>query len=52
MTLQDPRCVYQLMKKHFAPYTPEMVERITGTPQDKFLTSPSGSPRPPTASAR
>ena len=37
MSLQDPRCVFQLMKKHFEPYTPEMVERITGTPQDKFL---------------
>jgi formate dehydrogenase major subunit len=36
-TLSDPRCVYQLMKKHFAPYTPEMVERITGAPKDKFL---------------
>jgi len=37
MTLQHPRCVYQLMKKHFAPYTPEVVSRICGTPQDKFL---------------
>jgi formate dehydrogenase major subunit len=37
MTLRDPRCVFQLMKKHFEPYTPEVVERITGTPQDKFL---------------
>ena len=36
-TLSDPRCVYQLMKKHFAPYTPETVSRITGAPQDKFL---------------
>ena len=36
-TLQDPRCVYQLMKAHYARYTPEMVERICGTPQDAFL---------------
>lgn len=36
-TLQDPRCVYQLMKTHFSRYTPEMVERITGAPKDKFL---------------
>lgn len=36
-TLQHPRCVYQLMKKHFATYTPEVVERISGTPKDKFL---------------
>jgi formate dehydrogenase major subunit len=37
MTLENPRCVFQLMKKHFAAYTPEMVSRISGTPQDKFL---------------
>lgn len=36
-TLQHPRCVYQLLKKHIAVYTPEMVERICGTPKDKFL---------------
>ena len=36
-TLQDPRCVFQQMKKHYARYTPEMVSRITGTPQDRFL---------------
>lgn len=36
-TLSNPRCVYQLMKKHFATYTPETVERISGTPKDKFL---------------
>ncbi|RXF74973.1 formate dehydrogenase-N subunit alpha [Hansschlegelia zhihuaiae] len=36
-TLQDPNCVFQLMKKHFAIYTPEMVERICGSPKDKFL---------------
>ena len=26
-TLQDPRCVFQILKRHFARYTPEMVER-------------------------
>lgn len=36
LTLENPRSVYQLMKKHFATYTPEVVERITGTPKDKF----------------
>ena len=36
-TLQHPRCVYQLMKKHYASYTPEAVERVCGTPKDKFL---------------
>ena len=36
-TMQHPRCVMQLLKKHVAIYTPEMVERICGSPQDKFL---------------
>ena len=36
-TLQHPRSVFQLLKKHVADYTPEMVERICGSPQDKFL---------------
>ncbi|MEA3119280.1 MAG: formate dehydrogenase major subunit [Paraburkholderia sp.] len=36
-TLNHPRCVYQLMKAHYSRYTPEMVEKICGTPKDKFL---------------
>jgi formate dehydrogenase major subunit len=36
-TLQHPRCVFQLLKKHVDRYTPEMVERICGTPKDSFL---------------
>jgi formate dehydrogenase major subunit len=36
-TLEDPRCVYQILKRHYAAYTPEMVERITGCPKDVFL---------------
>jgi formate dehydrogenase major subunit len=36
-TLQDPNCVFQLMKKHYSRYTPELVCRITGTPKDKLL---------------
>jgi anaerobic selenocysteine-containing dehydrogenase len=36
-SLQDPQCVFQQMKKHYSRYTPEMVARITGTPQDQFL---------------
>ena len=36
-TLQHPRCVFQLLKKHVERYTPEMVERITGTPKETFL---------------
>jgi len=37
-TLQDPKCVFQILKRHFARYTPEMVERICGVSQDDFLT--------------
>ena len=36
-TLSHPRCVYELMKVHYSRYTPEMVERVCGTPKDKFL---------------
>lgn len=36
-TLQDPRCVYQILKRHYARYTPEVVEQVCGVPQDKFL---------------
>ena len=36
-TLQHPRSVYQLMKKHYSRYTPEMVEKICGTPKEQFL---------------
>jgi formate dehydrogenase major subunit len=35
--LDHPRSVWSLLKKHIAIYTPEMVERICGTPKDKFL---------------
>ena len=34
---QHPRCVMNLLKKHVERYTPEMVSRICGTPQDKYL---------------
>ena len=36
-TLTDPRCVWNLLKQHVSVYTPEMVERICGTPKDKYL---------------
>jgi formate dehydrogenase major subunit len=36
-TLSNPRCVWGLLKSHVSVYTPEMVERICGTPKDKFL---------------
>ncbi len=36
-TLQHPRCVFQVLRKHFARYTPEMVEQHCGIPQKVFL---------------
>lgn len=30
LTLQHPRCVFQVLRRHFARYTPEMVEKICG----------------------
>ncbi len=35
-TLQHPRCVFQVLKRHFARYTPEMVEQVCGVPPDLF----------------
>jgi formate dehydrogenase major subunit len=37
LTLQNPNCVFQLLKKHYSRYTPEMIERITGIPKAQFL---------------
>jgi formate dehydrogenase major subunit len=37
LSMQHPRCVFQLLKKQYERYTPEMVERITGIPKDQFL---------------
>src|SRR5512133_3341542 len=36
-TLQHPRCVYQLLRRHFARYTPELVEETCGVPREQFL---------------
>jgi formate dehydrogenase major subunit len=35
-TMENPRCVFQLLKAHVDRYTPEMVERICGTPKATF----------------
>ncbi len=35
-TLQHERCVFQLLKKHYSRYTPEMVEQITGVDRNLF----------------
>jgi formate dehydrogenase major subunit len=48
-TLQHPRCVFQVLKRHFQRYTPELVERYCGIEQDVFwkaaetFTSASGT---------
>jgi len=36
-TLRDPSCVFQLLKRHYSRYTPEMVERVCGIPKAKFV---------------
>jgi formate dehydrogenase major subunit len=36
-TLEDPRCVFQILKRHFARYTPELVEETCGVPRQLFL---------------
>ena len=50
-SMTHPRCVLQVLKRHFSRYTPEMVEQICGIPQDTFgqvcelLTENSGRDR-------
>jgi len=36
-TLQHPRCVFQIMRRHYARYTPEMVEQVCGVPREQWL---------------
>jgi formate dehydrogenase major subunit len=36
-TLQHPRCVFQILKRHFSRYTPEAVEQTCGVPREQFL---------------
>src|SRR6185437_5889866 len=35
--LEDPMCVFQILKRHFRRYTPEVVEQICGVPREVFL---------------
>jgi formate dehydrogenase major subunit len=35
-TLQDPRCVFQILRRHFSRYTPETVQRICGISPEDF----------------
>ena len=36
-TLQNPRTVFQIVKRHYSRYTPEVVEKGTGCSKDTFL---------------
>ena len=36
-TLEHPRCVYQILKRHYARYTPEVVEEVCGVPREQFV---------------
>jgi formate dehydrogenase major subunit len=35
-TLQHPRCVFQILKRHYARYTPEMVQEVCGISPEQF----------------
>jgi formate dehydrogenase major subunit len=35
-SLQHPRCVFQILKRHFARYTPQLVEDVCGIPVEQF----------------
>ncbi|MDQ6887178.1 MAG: molybdopterin-dependent oxidoreductase [Gemmatimonadota bacterium] len=37
-TLQHPHCVFQILKRHYARYTPEMVSQICGCSAEDFVT--------------
>src|SRR5689334_5538170 len=37
LTIQHPRCVFQLLRRHYSRYTPEMVQEVTGCPPDLFF---------------
>jgi formate dehydrogenase major subunit len=36
-TLQDPHTVFQIIKKHYARYTPLLVEQVCGCPREEFV---------------
>ncbi len=36
-SLQHPRTVFQTLKRHYARYTPEMVQEVCGIPPEQFL---------------
>jgi formate dehydrogenase major subunit len=36
-SLENPRCVFQIVKRHYRRYTPEMVEQVCGVPREEFV---------------
>jgi formate dehydrogenase major subunit len=36
-SLEHPRCVFQILKRHYRRYTPELVEEVCGVPRAQFL---------------
>ncbi|MFC7328914.1 formate dehydrogenase [Marinactinospora rubrisoli] len=36
-TLEHPRCVFQILRRHFSRYTPAMVRQVCGIPEETFL---------------
>jgi formate dehydrogenase major subunit len=36
-SLKDPQSVFQIVKKHYARYTPDMVARVCGCPREGFF---------------
>src|SRR3954466_5699969 len=37
LSLEHPMCVFQVLKRHYARYAPEYVERVCGVPAERFL---------------
>jgi formate dehydrogenase major subunit len=35
-SLESDRCVYQILRRHYRRYTPELVEQVCGTPPETF----------------
>ena len=36
-TLQHPRCVFQILRRHFSRYTPEVVSQVCGCTPEEFV---------------
>jgi formate dehydrogenase major subunit len=47
LTLKDPHSVFQLLRRQYSRYTPEMVERVCGIPRSSSRRSPSSSAATP-----